>query len=150
MESDLNSTLSGESAENPNDESTVHVHALLDEALHLSLDPILGDSQSKPRETSQINISSTDICFKPHAYGKRHSILGSGSGNRSAFRKPDLTELREKYNKAKEKVKEWNLDKIWGGRVERMKRNTFASLSDIVTAAFWIREGVPRTPCEVS
>lgn len=133
-------SLSEEALKNQNDEPT----ASLTEALHLSLDPILKDSKSKPTEQSK---SNSEICFKLHTSGKRHSILGTG--NRSAFRKPNLSELREKYRKAKERVREWNMDKMWASHVERAKRNALASLPEIVTAAFWMREGVPRTPCEV-
>lgn len=141
MEPDFDPKLSEEARQNNNDEPT----ALFAQSLCLSLDPILDDSKPSPTEQSKNN--SETVCFKPHTSGKRHSILGTG--NRSAFRKPNLSELIEKYQNAKERVKEWNIDKMWASRVERAKRNALASLSDIVTAAFWIREGVPRTSCEV-
>lgn len=124
---------------------TVEPSSLFDEALHFSLDPILDDSTSRSTEQSKTN---SEISFKLHTSGKRHSILGSG--NKSAFRKPTLGELREKYRKAKERVKEWKMDKMWASHIERVKKNAVTSLSEIVTAAFWIREGVPKTPCEVS
>ena len=145
MESDSTSTLTDESEAILENETTV----LFDQDCHVSLNPIVDESLSTLTPKSQIDTSSNDISFKPHTYGKRHSILGTGKSNISAFRKPDLAELKEKYNRAKEKFKEWNLDKLWGGRVERMKRVSSVSLSNIVTAAFWIREGVPKTPCEV-
>ncbi|KAL9951143.1 hypothetical protein ACROYT_G043756 [Oculina patagonica] len=119
--------------------------ASFDETLHFSLDPILDNSTPKSTEQSK---TSSETSFKPHTSGKRHSILGSG--NRSAFRKPNLSELREKYRKAKERVKEWKVDKLWASHVERVKKNAVTSLSEIVTAAFWIREGVPRTACEAT
>ncbi|XP_058957909.1 L-threonine dehydratase catabolic TdcB-like [Pocillopora verrucosa] len=145
MESDSTSTLTDESEAILENETTV----LFDQDCHVSLNPIVDESLSTLTPKSQIDTSSSNyIYFKPHTYGKRHSILGTGKSNISAFRKPDLAELKEKYNRAKEKFKDWNLDKLWGGRVERMKRVSSVSLSNIVTAAFWIREGVPKTPCE--
>lgn len=144
MESDSTSTLTDESEAMLENETTV----LNDQDCHVSLNPIVDESLSTLTPKSQIDTSSNYIYFKPHTSGKRHSILGTGKSNISAFRKPDLAELKEKYNRAKEKFKEWNLDKLWGGRVERMKRVSSVSLSNIVTAAFWIREGVPKTPCE--
>ena len=145
MESDSTSTLTDESEAILENETTV----LFDQDCHVSLNPIVDESLSTLTPKSQIDTSSNYIYFKPHTSGKRHSILGTGKSNISAFRKPDLAELKEKYNRAKEKFKDWNLDKLWGGRVERMKRVSSVSLSNIVTAAFWIREGVPKTPCEV-
>ena len=141
-EPDFDPRLSDEALQNNSDEPT----ALFAQSFCLSLDPILDDS--KPSPTEQPKNDSETACFKPHTSGKRHSILGTGS--RSTFRKPILSELREKYQNAKERVKEWNIDKMWASHVERAaNRNALASLSDIVTAAFWIREGVPRTSCEV-
>ena len=140
MEPDFDPKLSEEALQNNNVESA----ASFAQSHYLSLDPTLDDSQSSLTEQFKIN---SDICFKPHTFGKRHSILGTGS--RSAFRKPNLSELKEKYRNGKERVKEWNIDKTWASHVERTKRKALVSLSDIVTAAFWIREGVPRTSCEV-
>ena len=112
------------------------------EPLHFALDPVLHNTT--PTEQSRC---TSEISLKPPASGKRHSILGSS--NRSAFLKPNLSELKEKYRKAKERVKEWNMEKMWGSSVQRAERDSLASLSEIVTAAYWIREGVPKTPCEV-
>lgn len=60
-------------------------------------------------------MSSNDIFFKFYMYGKRYFILGNGKSNIFVFRKLDLVEFKEKYNRVKEKFKEWNLDKLWGG-----------------------------------
>ena len=136
MEPDFDPRLSEEALRNSNVKSV----ASFAQSHYLSLDPILDDSQ--PSLTKQ-----SEICFKPHTSGKRHSILGTGS--RSAFRKPNLSELKEKYRNGKERVKEWNIDKTWASHFERTKRKALVSLSDIVTAAFWIRDGVPKTSCEV-
>ncbi len=141
MEPEIDATSSEETVKNTDNEPS----ALFDDALHFSLDPILDNSTPKSTEQSK---TSSEMSFKPHTSGKRHSILGSS--NRSVFRKPNLSELREKYRKAKERVKEWKVDKLWASHVERVKKNAVASFSEIVTAAFWIREDVPRTPCEVS
>lgn len=142
MEPSLDPRLSEEALQNNN----VKPAASFSQSRYLSLDPIPDDSNSSPTEKFK---SKSDIFFKPHtyAYGRRHSILGTG--NRSAFRKPNLSELKEKYRNGKEKAKEWNIDKMWASHVERTKRKALASLSDIVTAVFWIRDGVPRTSCEV-
>lgn len=141
MEPEIDAKLSEETVKNTDNEANTSFN----ETLHFSLDPILDDSTPKSKEQSK---TSSEISFKPHTSGKRHSILASGT--RSAFRKPNLSELREKYRKAKERVKEWKVDKLWASHVERVKKNAVTSLSEIVTAAFWIREGVPKTPCEVS
>ena len=140
MESDFDPGLSEKDLQNGNDKSA----SLLAEAVHLSLDPTLGDSKSSPTQHSE---SYSQICFKPQSSGNWHSILRTDS--KSALRKPNLSELKEEYQNAKERVKEPNIDKLWTSHVEREDRNASASLSDIVTAAFWIREGVPRTSCEV-
>ena len=140
MESDFDPGLSEEDLQNDHDEST----SLLAKNFHPSVDPILGDSKASPIEDPR---SYSDICFKPHTSENWHSILTTDS--KSALRKPNLSELKVEYQNAKERVKEPNIDKLWTSHVERENRNTLASLSDIVTAAFWIREGVPRTSCEV-
>lgn len=140
MESDFDPGLSEEDLQNGNDESA----PLLAQAVYLLLDPALGDSKSSPTEHSE---SYSEIYFKPHTSENWHSILRTDS--RSALRKPNLSELKEVYQNAKERVKEPNIDKLWTSHVEREDMNASASLSDIVTAAFWIREGVPRTSCEV-
>ena len=141
---DFDPRLSEEALQNNSDEPT----ALFAQSICLSLDPILDDCDSKPSPNEQSRNDSEIVCFKAPTSGKRHSILGTG--NRSAFRKPNLNELRERYQNAKERVKEWNIGKMWASRAERAaNRNALASLSDIVTAAFWIREGIPRTSCEV-
>ena len=141
MEPENDAIFSEETVKTTTDEPS----GLFDEALHFSLDPILDDSTPKSTEQSKTN---SEISFKLHTSGKRHSILGSGS--KSAFRKPTLSELRERYRKAKERVKEWKMDKMWASHIKRVKKNAVTSLSEIVTAVFWIREGVPKTPCEVS
>ena len=140
MEPDFDPKLSEEALQNNNDEPT----ALSAQSLYHSLDPILEDS--KPSLTAQSKRNS-EIFFKPHTSGKRHSILGAG--NKSAFKTPNLSELKDVYRNAKERVKEWNFAKLWPSHVQQANRNALASLSNIVTAAFWIREGVPRTSCEV-
>ena len=142
MESDFDPGLSEKDLQNGNDKSA----SLLAEAVHLSLDPTLGDSKSSPTEHSE---SYSEICFKPHTPENWHSILRTDS--RSALREPNLSGLNsEECQNAKERVKlEPNIDNLWTSHVEREDRNSSASLSDIVTAAFWIREGVPRTSCEV-
>lgn len=137
----MNSISSQEAVKSTDDEAS----ELFGEALHFSLDPILDGSTSKSTEQST---TSSEISFKPHTSGKRHSILGSG--HRSAFTKLHLSELREKYRKAKQGFKEWKVDNMWASHMEQIKKNALVSLSEIVTAAFWIREGVPKTSCEVS
>ena len=128
----------GETLKSLDDQSV----SLFTEALHFTLDPILDNYT--PIEQSR---RTSEISLKPPASGKRHSILGMR--NRSAFRKPNLSDLKERYRKAKERVKEWNMEKMWGSSNQRVERDSLASLSEIVSAAFWIREGVPKTPCEV-
>ena len=141
MEPGFEPRLSEEALQNSNAKPA----ASFAQSRYLSLDPIPDDSNSNLTQFK----SKSEILFKPHsyAYGKRHSILGTGS--RSAFRKPNLSELKEKYRSGREKAKEWNIDKMWASHVERTKRKALASVSDTVTAVFWIRDGVPRTSCEV-
>ena len=89
MEPGLDPRLSEEALQNNN----VKPAASFSQSRYLSLDPIPDDLNPSPTQKFK---SKSEIFFKPHtyAYGRRHSILGTG--NRSAFRKPNLSELKEK------------------------------------------------------
>lgn len=93
--------------------------------------------------------SKFEIFFKLYiyVYGRWYFILGIG--NRFVFRKLNLSELKEKYWNGKEKVKEWNVDKMWVSYVEWIKRKVLVLFLDIVIVVFWIWDGVFRIFCEV-
>ena len=73
IESNAFSTLTEESGEKLERETIV----LFDQTLHVLLDPILDECLSTLTLKSQINKGINYICFKPNAYGKRHSIMGT-------------------------------------------------------------------------